>query len=356
MRPRNSEILDGAAPTPQLKLMSAIAQPAQNRRPFPSPGRVGHGFDHGIGHGSGLAETQSPPDAPLTIYRGQVMHHRMRPKVHRFSYKVYAVLMDLDRQHEIDGMSPALSHNRWNLFSLHDRDHGPADGSALRPWANSLFAEAGLSEPPARLLLLCYPRILGAVFNPLSVYYGYDKNDRLVGVIYEVRNTFGERHSYVAKVEDGQMTPAGLRQERAKLFFVSPLMDMAMRYTFNLKPPSDAITIRILEQDADGPILAATFHGEAVPVSTASLFAEAMRVPFLTAKVVGAIHFEALRLWLKGIKLRDRPPAPPRFSVVDGQLETSASAQEEKGQNAQTNNQEQPPRHAVQTELGGPQT
>lgn len=266
-----------------------------------------------------------PPDAPLTMYRGQVMHHRMRPKAHRFSYKVYSVLMDLDRQHEIDGMSSVLSHNRWNLFSVHDKDHGPADGGPLRPWANALFAEAGLTIPPARVMLLCYPRILGAVFNPLSVYYGYDESGALIGVIYEVRNTFGERHSYVARVEPGQLTPAGLRQERGKLFFVSPLMDMAMRYTFNLKPPGETITIRILENDKAGPILSATFHGEAVPVSTWSLFAEAVRVPFLTAKVVGAIHYEALRLWLKGIKLRDRPPAPPAFSVADGVLETPAS-------------------------------
>lgn len=296
-----------------------------------------------------------PPDAPLTMYRGLVMHHRMRPKIHRFTYKVYAVLMDLDRQHEIGGLSPALSHNRWNLFSVHDKDHGRADGSALRPWANALFEQAGLSKPPARLMLLCYPRILGAVFNPLSVYYGYDENDALVGVIYEVRNTFGERHAYVAKVEDGQMTPAGLRQARDKLFFVSPLMDMAMRYTFNLKPPGDAVTIRILEHDAEGPILSATFHGEAVPVSTRSLFAEAVRVPFLTAKVVGAIHYEALRLWLKGIKLRDRPPAPSRFSVVDGVLETPTSNETINGPENEACQKEQPQRLAKTTERGGPQ-
>lgn len=298
----------------------------------------------------------APPDAPLTMYRGLVMHQRMRPKHHRFTYKVYAVLMDVDRQPEIGAMSPVLSHNRWNLFSVHDKDHGPADGRPLRPWADDLFAQAGLSSPPAKVMLLCYPRILGAVFNPLSVYYGYDENDGLIGVIYEVRNTFGERHSYVAKVEQGQMTPAGLRQERDKLFFVSPLMDMAMRYTFNLKPPSDAITIRILENDAEGPILSATFHGHAVPVSTRSLFAEAMRVPFLTAKVVGAIHYEALRLWLKGIKLRSRPPAPPNFSVADGVLETPTSSEAINGRVSEASKQEQPARLAVQTERGGPQT
>ncbi|MEM6382346.1 MAG: DUF1365 domain-containing protein [Pseudomonadota bacterium] len=258
------------------------------------------------------------PDAPLTIYAGMVMHQRMRPKAHRFSYGVYAVLMDLDQADALDRLSPLFSHNRWNAFSVHDRDHGPADGSPLRPWADALLAEGGLERPATRIVLLCYPRIFGAVFNPLSVYYAYDADDALVGVIYEVRNTFGERHSYVARVEDGQLRPSGLRQTRKKLFYVSPLMDMDMRYHFNLKPPGESITIRILEHDPEGPILAASFHGDAVPVTTRTLLKQAMRVPLQTAKVVGAIHYEALRLWLKGIRLRHRPPAPPRHSVRDG--------------------------------------
>jgi DUF1365 family protein len=265
-----------------------------------------------------LQGATAPPNAPLTLYSGLVMHQRMRPKTHRFSYRVYSVLVDLDRQHEIGALSPFLSHNRWNLFSVHDKDHGPADGSPLRPWADEMLARGGLEQRAARIVLLCYPRILGSVFNPLSVYYAYDEVGRLVGVIYEVRNTFGERHAYVAKVEPGELGPAGLRQQRAKLFFVSPLMDMDMRYHFNLKPPGDSVTIRILEHDAEGPILAATFHGQAEAVSTRTLLAQALRVPFLTAKVVGAIHYEALRLWLKGIRLRERPQAPPRFSVRDG--------------------------------------
>ncbi len=262
----------------------------------------------------------APPDAALTLYAGLVMHQRMKPKQHRFAYRVYSVLMDLDRQSEIGCLSPLISHNRWNLFSVHDRDHGAADGSSLRAWADRMLAEAGLEQRAHRVVLLCYPRIFGLVFNPLSVYYAYRENGDLVGVIYEVRNTFGERHAYVAKVEQGQLRPSGLRQTRAKLFFVSPLMDMEMRYHFNLKPPGDGVTIRILETDREGPILAATFHGLAQPISTTTLLAQAIRVPFQTLKIVGAIHYEALRLWLKGIKLRDRPKAPPRFSVRDGVL------------------------------------
>ncbi|MEM6712752.1 MAG: DUF1365 domain-containing protein [Pseudomonadota bacterium] len=259
----------------------------------------------------------SPPEAALTLYQGTVMHHRLRPKQHRFTYKVYSVLMDLDRQSQMSSLSPLVSHNRWNFFSVHDRDHGPADGSPLRPWADKLLLEAGLEERPARIVLLCYPRIFGAVFNPLSVYYAYDSGDQLVGVIYEVRNTFGERHSYVIKVEREHITGAGLKQTRRKRFFVSPLMDMDMRYYFTMRPPSDTVSIIIKEHDAEGLFLTATFDGKAKRVSTATLLAEAMRLPFLTAKVVGGIHFEALRLWLKGIKLRSRPTAPEPYSTSD---------------------------------------
>lgn len=273
------------------------------------------------------AGVPTPPDAPLTLYHGQVMHQRMRPKTHRFAYSVYAVLMDLDRQSEIDAMSPLLSHNRWNMFSVHDKDHGPANGQNLRHWVDDALATAGLQARAAKVFLLCYPRIFGAVFNPLSVYYAYDAEGSLMAAIYEVRNTFGERHAYVAPVEDGQLTAAGLRQSRQKLFFVSPFMDMAMRYTFNLKPPGDAVTIRILENDAQGPFLSATFHGQARAVTTHALVKQAIKVPFLTAKVVGAIHYEALRLWLKGIKLRNRPSAPPPLSVVDGQFDCAVSTQ-----------------------------
>lgn len=267
-----------------------------------------------------------PPEPSVTLYAGEVMHHRLRPKRHRFVYKVYSTLVDLDRRHEIGGLSRFLSHNRWNLFSIHDKDHGPADGGDLRSWADNLFHEAGLEKRPFRIMLLCYPRIFGAVFNPLSVYFAYDEKNRLVGVIYEVRNTFGERHSYVATVKKGELTASGLRQSRKKLFYVSPLMDMDMRYHFHLKPPGDAIAVRILETDAAGPFLVATFHGTAQLVSSRTLAQQAIRVPFQTFKVVAAIHYEALRIWLKGVRLRDRPVAPPRHSTVDGVLDISGQS------------------------------
>ena len=262
-----------------------------------------------------------PPDAAAGLYPGQVMHARMKPRSHRFAYEVAALLIDLDRLDEAGRASPLFSVGRRGPVSFRPSDHGAGDGN-LRGHVDSLLARAGLQEPAARVLLLCYPRWLGYVFNPLSVYYAYGSDGDLVGVIYEVRNTFGERHTYVARVEDGELSEAGLRQERDKLFYVSPFLGQAMRYRFRLKPPGATVAVRILETDAQGPILAASFFGRREELTSRNLLRALLRMPLMTVKVMAAIHWEAARLWLKGIKFHARPPAPVPFSLRDGQLPT----------------------------------
>lgn len=258
------------------------------------------------------------PDDAASLFRGSVMHARLKPVGHRFRYSVFNLLIDLGRLDEADEASALFSVNGPNLISFHERDHGPRDGSSLRAHAERVLGEAGLDLAGGRVLLLCYPRILGAVFNPLSIYYAYGRDGALAAVIYEVRNTFGETHSYVAPVVAGELSAAGLRQERDKRFYVSPFNGMAMRYAFRLRPPTDEIAVRILETDSGGPLLSATFHGRRKPLTTLSLLSAWLAVPLLTAKVVGGIHWEALRLWLKGMRLQPRPDAPPPLSFGDG--------------------------------------
>jgi uncharacterized protein len=137
----------------------------------------------------------------------------------------------------------------------------------------------------------------------------------LRAVVYEVRNTFGERHSYVAPVEAGELGPEGLKQSRAKRFHVSPFLGMALRYHFRLRPPGDTVALRILETDAEGPILAATFLGRRAPLTSAALVRTFLGLPLLTVKIMAAIHWEALKLWLKGARYHKRPPPPSRWSV-----------------------------------------
>ncbi len=259
----------------------------------------------------------APPSGAAWLYPGKVMHARFKPKTHRFSYKVYNLLIDLDQLQDANNQSAWFSINKFNLLSFFERDHALPLEASLRVQADRLLQEAGLTKPANRILLLCYPRVLGFVFNPISVYFAYDGAGQLIGVIYEVRNTFGERHSYVALVEPGQLSEAGLRQERDKRFYVSPFLDMQQRYFFRLLPPGKTLALRILEKDAEGPILAATFQGRQKPLNTKNLLYAVISVPFLTLKVVFGIGYEALRLFLKGLRPKSRPTPPELASYRD---------------------------------------
>ena len=261
-----------------------------------------------------------PPDAAAALVRGTVMHARLKPVGHRFTYDVFSLLIDLGRLDEADRQSPLFRVNRAAPVSFREADHGPRDGSSLLDYVGRVLAPAGIDLDGGRVLLQCYPRILGTVFNPLSVYFAYDAAGDLKACIYEVRNTFGENHTYVAPVGEGELTPAGLRQERGKLFYVSPFNGMEMRYRFRVRPPTDTLAIRILETDPDGPLLAATFIGSVNGLTTTSLLAALGAVPLLTAKVVGGIHWEALKLWLKGLRPQPRPEAPPALSYGESGL------------------------------------
>lgn len=256
-------------------------------------------------------------NAPLSLYVGQVMHARMKPVAHRFAYRVYSILIDVDRLEEAGRSSPVFSTVSWNLLSFRASDHGPRDGSALRPHVERLLARAGRSFQGGRILLLCYPRVLGFVFNPLAVYYCFDDEERLAALVYEVRNTFGETHSYVAPVAAGETSDAGIRQARDKLFYVSPFLDMDMRYRFRLQEPGPTLRLRILETDATGPILAAAFSADRRPATTRHLLGAFFTMPLLTFKIVAAIHWEALRLFAKGLRPFARPTPPDLASFGD---------------------------------------
>ena len=168
------------------------------------------------------------------------------------------------------------------------------------------------------MLLLCYPRLFGYAFNPLSVYFCYRADGELTLMIYEVRNTFGELHSYVLPVKPGERSASGIRQVQDKLFYVSPFIEMAMRYHFRVLPPGDDVKLRILETDHEGPLLAASFHGRRRTLTSATMLRSFFALPLVSFKIVAAIHWQALRLWLKGLRLigRPMPPISPPVSTV----------------------------------------
>ncbi len=243
------------------------------------------------------------------LYHSIVRHIRHRPMRHRFSYSVFSCLFDLETLPDLDLNLRLFSYNRFGLFSFHDRDHGPRDGSPLRPWIENLAQRAGIEQPLGRIDLLCFPRILGFVFNPLSVYWVRDNLGKLCAIIYEVKNTFGDQHCYVHRVSDNGAGP--LTHERAKDFFVSPFIDMTALYRFRVRVPDQQLSILIREFDANGcDLLTASMVGTREPLSDSALFRAFFRYPLMTIKVVAGIHYEALRLLFKGAKLRTRP-APP---------------------------------------------
>ena len=260
------------------------------------------------------------PDAErpaLSLYRGKVMHARLKPRSHRFSYATASILIDLDRLEDADRQSAVFSVNRRNLVAFHEKHHGPRDGTPLRSHVDRLCRNAGLAQP-AQVALLCNPSVLGYCFNPLSVFFCYDASGQVTALIYQVHNTFGEHHSYVEPVTAGQTSPAGIRQQRDKGFYVSPFLEMAMTYHFRVRPPGDEVAIRILETDAQGPILSATFHGRRQVANSPAFLKAVLKMLGITWKVTAGIHYEALRLWIKGIGLVPRP-APPAEESYAGQ-------------------------------------
>ena len=246
----------------------------------------------------------------VDLYVGEVMHRRSRPKAYEFVYRVFNIVVDIDKLRD-DALGRRLfSYNRFNLFSFYDRDHGARDGSKLRPWVEKHLADAGLSHAAAHIRLLCMPRVLGYVFDPISIYYCSDPEGNLAAVLYEVKNTFGDQHGYLFPVERGQTAPQDHVAD--KIFHVSPLIAMNARYRIRTASPDDRLAVLIRESDEEGEFLVATLTGERRDMTDAALLSRFFRIPFLTLKIMIAIHFEAIRLMLRGVKYTTRPEPPAK--------------------------------------------
>ncbi|MDQ2859345.1 MAG: DUF1365 domain-containing protein [Pseudomonadota bacterium] len=243
------------------------------------------------------------------FYAGVVTHQRLRPKAHHLRYSMFQMLFDLDELPRLAGALGLFSHNRFNLFSFFDRDHGDGRAGPLRAYVEETLAEAGIDLGGGRIALLCMPRLFGHVFNPLSIYYCHRADGSLAAMLYEVNNTFGERHSYlIAAPPSG---PGPIRQSCPKAFHVSPFMDMAMTYDFAVTTPAESLTTTVNASDAAGAlVIVAAFSGRRRELTDRVLFRALFAYPLLTLKVVAAIHLEAMKLILKGVRLRPRPPAP----------------------------------------------
>jgi DUF1365 family protein len=247
-----------------------------------------------------------------SLYTGSVMHRRLHPRRHRFRYRAFWLLLDLDELDALSGQLRWFSYNRPNVFSLYDCDHGDGGETSLRGQIEARLREADIEVDGGRIELLCMPRTLGYCFNPLSIFFCYCADGTLAALIYQVHNTFSERHSYVIRVERG----APLRQRCRKLFYVSPFLDMGMHYDFRIEGPDERLVVGICARSATQPVLSAVLRGDRRPLDDRTLRRVFLAIPAVTLKVIAAIHWEALRLWAKRIALRRRPPPPGRSATV----------------------------------------
>ena len=241
------------------------------------------------------------------IYFTRVLHRRLIPVDYRFSYRVFSLLLDLDALSDM--RLRFLSLNRLNLLSFHERDHGPRDGSPLKPWAEDLLRSKGIDIEGGRIQLLCFPRVLGYGFNPLGIWYCHHRDGSLRAVVAEVNNTFGEHHFYLL-CNDRHPLFWPLTQSVEKVFHVSPLMDMKARYDFRLAEPSDRLSV-LIKQFQNGELtLIASQQGAGYSLSDKRLLAALFRVPLMTFKVMAAIHWQALKIWLRGAPFFPKPEPP----------------------------------------------
>jgi len=241
------------------------------------------------------------------LYAGTVIHVRSRPKRHRLRYRIFMLLLDLDEIPELCGRLRLLSHRRFNLFSFHERDHADGSGAPLRGWVETHLARAGLDLQGGAIRLLAMPRVLGYGFNPISVYFCYHRDGRLLALLHEVHNTFGERHAYLIPVEPGD---GAISQHCAKAFHVSPFMAMGMSYDFLVHPPGEKFRLSIRGSDAAGPMIFTSFAATRRDPTDRTLSWAFITMPLVTLKVIGGIHWEALRLWRKGLRPHPKPAAP----------------------------------------------
>ena len=263
------------------------------------------------------------------LFTGRVIHQRLAPRPHRLSYRVLYLLVDID---ELDGIGRRLrlfAHNRPAAMSIHDRDHGPRDGSGLREHISGLCRAAGACGEIGSIQLLCMPRLFGCVFNPLSVYICRDPDGSLAALVYEVKNTFGDQHSYV--FAGMAADPAGRvpEHECCKRMHVSPFMPLTGGYRFRLSLPAPGrprLVLAIRHRADASNRMHAIFAGERRALTDSRIAAAIAANPALALKVTGGIGWHALRLWLKGLPFHPRPQPPDRAFTIAGTQPAAADS------------------------------
>ena len=233
-----------------------------------------------------------------SIYNGAVIHKRFKPKTHFFKYNVFSLLLDVSEFNLLDKDLKIFSYNKFNIISFYDEDHGPRDGTPVIDWVVNNLKNNDIEIKDIKIKLLCYPRIFGYVFNPLSVFFIYNKNSELISILYEVKNTFGEQHTYIFKTKKNENL---IQNMCKKKFYVSPFIEMDCTYFFRILKPNNKISVIIDQYDQEGKILYASQDGIRSELNNKNLIKSYLKHPLMTFKIILAVHYEAFKLWAKGI-------------------------------------------------------
>lgn len=259
------------------------------------------------------------------LYKSLVVHKRFAPKVHAFRYRVFSLLLDLNDLDSADKEGGwVFGVNRRALLSFWDKDHGTGDGAPVGAWARGVLNQANIEWDGTGLSLLCFARMWGFVFNPLAIYYATNADGGLAGILYQVSNTFGERHSYVLAGDGTLIAKHGID----KGFHVSPFMDMDQRYEFRLAAPSDTLSVVIEEFSSAEKTLIAVQTGTKAPFTKKALLGLFARHPLMSLKIITAIHYEALHLWRKGLRFYSKPQVPAADVTIGSSGKQPATTKE----------------------------
>ena len=247
---------------------------------------------------------------------GQVKHTRLRPAQNRFSYDVFTLKIPMRERKNNRALLEqfGIGDNRRAFYSFHDKDYGNGESDSLE-WVENIFRKEGIYVPDGEIWLQTFPRVLGYVFNPVS-FWIYTRVDHSVcAVLAEVNNTFGERHCYLLRKENGESLCSGETLISKKVFHVSPFCDLSgeyrFRFLFSKDSESKVDSVCRIELFIDQqPLIYTSISGRDYMLSKATLRLAKFQYPMMTFGVIARIHWQALKLWLKGVPFHSKPEAP----------------------------------------------
>ncbi len=240
------------------------------------------------------------------ILVGKVIHKRISPIRHRLSYSVFALMLSCDEFGKLNKKTKLLSYNKFNLLSIYDKDHG--NGKPIKDFLEEIKRNITAGEKIVKFSMIAYPRVFGYVFNPITIYLGYNKENEIKLVIYEVNNTFGQRVVYVIPVI--KKMKGIISQECEKKLFISPFNNDDGIYSFQIKNNTNTFQIGINLRVKSQPVIVAHFTGQKIDYSDKNIIKTVRKNLLLTFKVIFAIHYEAIKLFFKGMSFKKKPQAP----------------------------------------------